>query len=70
MRKDDRIGGQDVLTAAEMDFIDWYDLQDAFLQSVIDLVVRQAREEGNSFFDQFGINAFSESVDIRLPIAA
>lgn len=58
------------LTAAEIEFLDWYDLQDALLQAVVDLLFRQARKEGNGFFDQFGINSGSDCFDVSLSVAA
>lgn len=59
------------LTAAEMDFLDWYDLQDELTQAVTDLLISQASEKGNGFLYQFGINlCFADCLDIGFALAA
>ena len=58
------------LTAAELDFLDWYNMQDELLQAVTDLIVRQAREKGNSFLNQFGIDTLPDGFNVGFPAAA
>lgn len=59
------------LTAAELDFLDWYDMLDDLQQAVVDLLINQAAEIGKGFFDIFWFEACPAHLfDVGLSLAA
>lgn len=44
------------LTAAELDFLDWYDMLDTLQQAVVDLLISRATQECKGFLEGFRVN--------------